>query len=101
AEEAGTPPRDMGPPHIIHAPQAAPTLAALKSEGLRVGLLSNTHWPRPFHEHFLERDGLADFIDVRCYTSEMERTKPHPAAYRHVLQQLGVAAADAVFVGDR
>jgi putative hydrolase of the HAD superfamily len=100
-EEAGTHHLDVWTPHIVHDPEAAPTLAALKSEGLSVGLLSNTHWPRPFHERFLERDGLAEFIDVRCYTSEMERTKPHPAAYRHVLHQLGVAAADAVFVGDR
>ena len=100
-EEAGTHHLDVWTPHIVHDPEAAPTLAALKSEGLLIGLLSNTHWPRPFHERFLERDGLADLIDVRCYTSEMERTKPHPAAYRHVLKQLGVAAADAVFVGDR
>jgi putative hydrolase of the HAD superfamily len=68
---------------------------------MRIGLLSNTHWPRSFHENFLEREGLAEFIDVRCYTSEMERTKPHPAAFRAVLSALDVAAADAVFVGDR
>lgn len=100
-EEAGTHHLDVWTPHIVHDSEAAATLAALKGEGLAIGLLSNTHWPRPFHEHFLARDGLAEFIDVRCYTSEMERTKPHPASYRHVLQQLGVRAAEAVFVGDR
>ena len=100
-EEAGTHHLDVWTPHIVHDPEALPTLAALRSEGLRIGLLSNTHWPRAFHERFLERDGLDGVIDVRCYTSEMERTKPHPAAYRTVLQELDVAAADAVFVGDR
>jgi putative hydrolase of the HAD superfamily len=100
-EEAATHHLDRWTPHITHDPDAAPTLAALKGQRLKIGLLSNTHWPRTFHEHFLERDGLADFIDVRCYTSEMERTKPHPAAYREVLHALDVAAPDAVFVGDR
>ena len=100
-EEAATHHLDQWTPHITHETDAAPTLAALRSQGLRIGLLSNTHWPRTFHEHFLERDGLAELIDVRCYTSELERTKPHPAAFRAVLQQLDVRGDEAVFVGDR
>ena len=60
-------------------------LAALRDRACEIGLLSNTHWPRPFHEHFLERDGLVELIDVRCYTSEMTRTKPHPVAFETVL----------------
>jgi putative hydrolase of the HAD superfamily len=100
-EEAATHHLDWWTPRIEHDPEAAPTLAALKSEGLLVGLLSNTHWPRSFHENFLEREGLAEFIDVRCYTSEMKHTKPHPEAFRTVLGALDVSAADAVFVGDR
>lgn len=101
-EEAATHHLDSWTPHMRHDPQAAPTLAALKEMGLGVGLLSNTHWPRAFHEHFLERDGLASFIDVRCYTSELTHTKPHPEAFRAVLSQLGVDdPARAVFVGDR
>lgn len=101
-EEAATHHLDSWTPHMRHDPEAAPTLAALKEMGLRVGLLSNTHWPRAFHEHFLERDGLAPFIDVRCYTSELTHTKPHPEAFRVVLSQLGIKdPARAVFVGDR
>jgi putative hydrolase of the HAD superfamily len=100
-EEAATHHLDQWTPHITHEPDAAPTLAALRSQGLRIGLLSNTHWPPTFQEHFLERDGLAEFIDVRCYTSEMERTKPHPSAFRAVLQRLDVRANETVFVGDR
>ena len=100
-EEAATHHLDQWTPHITHDPEAAPTLAALKDAGLRIGLLSNTQWPRSFHEHFLERDGLVEFIDVRCYTSEMERTKPHPAAFRTLLDQMGVSASETVFVGDR
>jgi putative hydrolase of the HAD superfamily len=100
-EEAATHHLDSWTPHITHDPDAAPTLAALKEAGLTIGLLSNTQWPRPFHEHFLERDGLVEFIDVRCYTSEMERTKPHPDAFHTMLAEMGVAATETAFVGDR
>jgi putative hydrolase of the HAD superfamily len=65
-------------------------------------LLSNTHWPRQFHERFLERDGLAGLIDARFYTSEMEFVKPHPSGFTAVLDALGVThPTAAVFVGDR
>jgi putative hydrolase of the HAD superfamily len=101
-EEAATHHLDSWTPHIVHDPDAAPTLAALRDAGYKIGLLSNTHWPRAFHEHFLERDGLDKLIDVRCYTSEMPRTKPHPDAFRTVLDQLEVADPRCVvFVGDR
>jgi len=101
-EEAALHHLDSWTPHIRHDPDAAPTLQALRARGLRTGLLSNTHWPRAFHEKFLERDGLVDLLDVRCYTSEMARTKPHPEAFGHVLDLLGVEdPSRAVFVGDR
>src|SRR4051795_8684686 len=77
-EEAATRHLDAWTPHIRHDPDAAPTLRALREDGLRVALLSNTHWPRTFHERFLERDGLIDLIDARLYTSEMPYQKPHP-----------------------
>lgn len=101
-EEAATHHLDSWTPHMRHDPEAVPTLAALKEMGISVGLLSNTHWPRSFHEHFLDRDGLTPFIDVRCYTSELTRTKPHPEAFQAVLSKLGVdEPSRAVFVGDR
>ncbi len=101
-EEAATHHLDSWTPHVRHDPDAAPTLAALKGRELRTGLLSNTHWPPAFHEHFLDRDGLAHLIDVRCYTSELAHTKPHAEAFGAVLDRLGVEdPRTAVFVGDR
>lgn len=101
-EEAATHHLDAWTPHIRHDPEAVPTLDALRERGLRIGLLSNTHWPRTFHEHFLERDGLAGLIDIRLYTSELAYQKPHPSAFRAVLEALGVRdPSRAVFVGDR
>ena len=93
---------DSWTPHIRHVPDAVPVLQALQDAGYRCGMLSNTHWPRRFHEHFLERDGLAPYLDATVYTSELPRTKPHPAAFKAVLHLLDVPdARRAVFVGDR
>jgi len=87
---------------VSHArPDARPTLHALRERGLHTGLLSNTHWPRDTHEDWLARDGLLDLLDARVYTSDLAVTKPHPEAFGALLDEVGVAATDAVFVGDR
>jgi putative hydrolase of the HAD superfamily len=88
-------------PHTLTDPDAAPLLRGLRERGIRTGLLSNTHWPRHWHERILARDGVLDLIDVRVYTSELRHTKPHAEAFRAVLGPLGVRPEDAVMVGDR
>ena len=101
-EEAALGHLDAWTPHIRHFDGAAGALAALRRRGLRVGLLSNTHWPRAFHERFLARDGLAELIDARLYSSEMTHLKPHPSVFRAALDALGVSdPGAAAFVGDR
>lgn len=86
---------------VAHDPDAVAVLTELREQGLRTALLSNTHWPRDVHEDWLCRDGLAELLDVRCYTSDQPWMKPHPALFRAVLDEVGVPAAEAVFVGDR
>ena len=86
---------------VAHDPAAAPVLQALKERGLRTGLLSNTHWPRELHERWLADAGLLDLLDVRLYTSGMTHMKPHPEAFRALLDAVGVQPSRAVFVGDR
>ena len=101
-EEAATHHLDAWTPHITHDRDAPDVLRELRARGMRIALLSNTHWPRPFHEHFLERDGLVELIDARLYTSEMPFQKPHPSAFQSALDAIGVDdPGRAVFVGDR
>ena len=40
-------------------------------------------------------------MDVAFFSSEVGKRKPHPAIFERALEALGVAATDAVFVGDR
>jgi putative hydrolase of the HAD superfamily len=101
-EEAATQHLDAWTPHIEHDPDAVTVLKELRGRGLRTAMLSNTHWPRAFHEHFLERDGLVELIDARLYSSELTHMKPHPTAFLATLEAIGVREPSrAVFVGDR
>ncbi|HSP37497.1 MAG TPA: HAD family hydrolase [Frankiaceae bacterium] len=98
---------DAWTPHTFTDPQAAPLLAALRERGLRTGLLSNTHWPREWHERWLARDGILDLLDGRVYTSDLQHLKPHAEAFRAALTAVSPAGgllldpAEVVFVGDR
>ena len=49
--------------HTITDPEAAPMFEALRSQGLRIGVLSNTIWSRERHEAIFARDGLSGLID--------------------------------------
>lgn len=89
-------------PHTAADPDAIPLLTALRERGIRVGVLSNTLWPRAHHEQVFERDGLLPLIDGAVYSSELPVGKPHQDAFRAALAAVGVDdPGRAVFVGDR
>ena len=89
-------------PHTSTDPDVRPLWEALRAEGIRVGVLSNTIWPRAFHEQIFERDGVRHLIDGDVYTSEIPWTKPSPHAFRVAAEAVGVDdPARCVYVGDR
>jgi putative hydrolase of the HAD superfamily len=89
-------------PHTYTDPDVLPLLRFLRGRGLRIGVLSNTFWPRSWHEEIFRRDGVLDLIDGAVYSSEIEWTKPHRSAFEAAMTAVGVAdPAACVFVGDR
>jgi putative hydrolase of the HAD superfamily len=89
-------------PHTYTDPDVAPLLRTLRERGIRVGVLSNTMWPRALHERVFLRDNVLDLIDGAVYSSEIPWTKPHPEAFRAAMAAIGVTdPASCVFVGDR
>ena len=88
-------------PHTLADPEARTVLEGLRQAGVRVGVLSNTLWPRWHHEAVFSRDGLAPFIDAAVYSSEIPVAKPHADAFRIALAAVGGHAERTVFVGDR
>ena len=89
-------------PHTDTDPEVGPLWEALRADGIKVGVLSNTIWPRSWHRGFFERDGVAHLIDGDVYTSEIPWTKPSPRAFRAAMDAVGVTdPARCVYVGDR
>ncbi len=89
-------------PHTATDPEVRPVWEELRAMGLKVGVLSNTVWPRAWHRGFFERDGVLDLLDGDVYTSEVPWTKPSPEAFRVAAEAVGVDdLSRCVYVGDR
>lgn len=89
-------------PHTLTDPDAAEVMRELRRRGIKIGVLSNTMWPRALHERIFTRDGLLDLIDGAVYSSEIPWTKPHPEAFRAAMAAIGATnPQECVYVGDR
>jgi HAD superfamily hydrolase (TIGR01662 family) len=89
-------------PHTELEPDAIDTLRELRARGLKVGVLSNTIWPRRRHEEIFARDGVHELLDGAVYTSEIPYTKPHPETFLAAMRAVGVSEPSrCLFVGDR
>jgi putative hydrolase of the HAD superfamily len=89
-------------PHTYTDPEAAPLLRDLRERGIRIGVLSNTMWPRTAHERVFRRDDVLSLIDGAVYSSEIPWVKPHREAFRAAMAAIGVTdPGECVYVGDR
>jgi putative hydrolase of the HAD superfamily len=78
-------------PHTFTDPDVPELLRHLRGRGIKVGVLSNTMWPREWHGGVFRRDGVLDLIDGAAYSSEIDWTKPHPEAFRAAMAAVGVS----------
>jgi len=85
----------------IFSAEIAPTVALvgqLRKQRIKVGLLSNTN---VLHFEFLKpRLPVLSEIEHVFTSHEIGWRKPEPQAYQHVLNEMKVPAAQAVFVDD-
>ena len=89
-------------PHTFTGPDVPPLFRGLRRQGIRIGVLSNTLWPRSMHDGCFVRDQVLDLIDGTVYSSELPWTKPHPEAFLAAMAAVGEDdPAACVFVGDR
>ena len=83
--------------HFVLYEEVPAALEALAAGDIQLGLISNSHrCLDAFREHF----ELADLIDVAVSSSQHGFMKPHPSIFEAALKLAGVAASDAVMVGD-
>ena len=82
---------------LVPRPGSVDTLAALRSAGLRVGLVSNASAQTP---EFWRETSMAPLIDVPVFSSEAGLSKPDPRIYHLACDGLELAADTCLFVGD-
>jgi putative hydrolase of the HAD superfamily len=83
--------------HFFLYDDVTPALRELAARAIKVGLISNSHrCLASFQQHF-ELHGL---VAAAISSSEHGYLKPHPSIFESALKLLGVAAAEAVMVGD-
>lgn len=87
------------PPVLL--PKAKEALQAVKGEGYRVGLISNTgRTPGSTLRTVMERLDILRFFDITTFSNEIQVRKPAEAAFRVTLERLDTLPRSAVHVGD-
>ncbi len=78
-------------------PATPPFLAVLRAQGYTLGVISNSIGTM---EEQLTRLGLRGYFQVVIDSARVGVEKPHPEIFQMALRLAGVAASQAVFVGD-
>ncbi|TCC59738.1 HAD family hydrolase [Kribbella pittospori] len=79
-------------------PDARPALEVARSNGLRIGVLTNGSTKQQNAK--IEAIGLADLIDVVCTTESLGISKPAPETYLRTCEALGVDPVETLMIGD-
>jgi putative hydrolase of the HAD superfamily len=82
---------------LVPVPGAVETIAALRERGLKTGLI--TVCSEDVVKLWEETD-FHGLFDAEVFSAAVGLRKPDPRIYRIALEQLGVEAEDAMFVGD-
>lgn len=81
-------------------PDSLDVLREVKALGLRVGINTNRPCTGAMHLPGLHDFGIASYVDAVVCSGDTGYVKPHPSTFELVLDRLGVAAHEAVMVGD-
>lgn len=80
---------------------AADTMARLRHDGIRLGLVCDTGFSSGHVvRRLLEDAGLLEHLEVQCFSDEVGVPKPGEEIFNKALAGLGVRPPEAVHVGD-
>lgn len=79
--------------------EAIPLLQKIRSRGYKTGVVSNFSIPEGARK-LINMYGIRDFLDTIVISGEINRRKPSPEIFIQALNNLGVDASRAVFIGD-
>ncbi len=82
-------------------PDTSDTLVRLHALAMPTGLVSNSPSTSAMVRRSLTAAGISEeLLPVVVTSADLMRPKPRPEPFERALEQLGIAARDAVFVGD-
>jgi putative hydrolase of the HAD superfamily len=82
-------------------PETRETITALKSFGVRVGIVTNAYQPMWLRDVEMDAHGILDlFPECRLSAADVGYLKPHPAIFQAALDCMGTRPDETVFVGD-
>lgn len=84
----------------VMIPGAGEALSQVKAAGFKVGLVSNTMFNGAAHRADLERFSLLDYFDTMLFSADVNKWKPNPDPFWHVLEALDSIPETAVYIGD-
>ncbi|AQT67037.1 Pyrimidine 5'-nucleotidase YjjG [Anaerohalosphaera lusitana] len=82
-------------------PDLGETLAAMKNAGLKLGIVSNTFVNGHALDRHLSEENLIDYFDIRLYSYQVSRRKPHIRIFNDAAARLELDPGQIIFVGDR
>jgi len=80
-------------------PNAKQALEILKSNGYKLGIVSNTSCGKCLR-YYLEKHLLMRCLNATVFSDEIGYRKPNPKIFREALTQLRVQAKEAIHIGD-
>lgn len=80
-------------------PGVGETLNKLRTQGLRLGVLSDSESSAERLRQGLNNLGVGEFLACIVSSSELRRTKPHPLGYQTAMERLSLVPQRTVFVG--
>jgi len=84
--------------HVQVFPDAELTLSGLNAKGIKIGLVSNGF--KQDLDHVLGELGLEKWFDTIVCIDSCNCAKPDKRIFLYALEQLGIGAHEAIFVGD-
>ena len=85
--------------HVLPIPGGREALAGLKQRGFVLGIVTDTIYPIEWKMRWLDKVGVAEFIDVVACSTVLGAHKPDPAMYLNALQQAHLTPSESAFVG--
>lgn len=87
------------PPNLL--PGVREVIVKLHADGFNLGIVSDTGFSTGTElKKLLENEKLAEYFSAFSFSDETKVSKPHPLAFKTVLDSFGINPENAVHIGD-